>query len=169
VLREELRQAALRRRDRVEARPATLTEVERVLIRALAITDPEDEDARRVAAEAILNQAAWFQHLSTFAAMQALAGREARDPMEVLVDDAQRALVAEALLGETRTPGATEVHSAIQELQERTMESRLRDLRALISEAERRGDHAELAILTQQKLDLDRALRGLHRRDDDSV
>jgi DNA primase len=169
VLREELRQAALRRRDRVETRQAALTEVERVLIRALAITDPENEDARRVATEAIFNQAAWFQHLSTFAAMQALAAREARDPMEVLVDDAQRALVAEALLGETRTPGATEVQSAIQELQERTMESRLRDLRALISEAERRGDHAELAILTQQKLDLDRALRGLHRRVADSV
>jgi DNA primase len=101
--------------------------------------------------------------------MQALAGREARDPMEVLSDDAQRALVAEALLGETRTPGAAEVQSAIQELQERTMESRLRDLRALISEAERRGDYAELAVLTQQKLELDRALRGLHRRDGDSV
>jgi DNA primase len=162
VLREELRQAALKRRESVEARPATLNEVERVLIRALAITDPEDEDARRIAAEAIVDQAAWFQHLSTFAAMQLLAGREARDPMEGLSDDAQRALVAEALLGETRTPGAAEVQSAIQELQERTMESRLRDLRALISEAERRGDHAELAVLTQQKLELDRALRQLH-------
>lgn len=169
VLREELRQAALRRRDRVETRPATLTEVERVLIRALAITDPEDEDARRVAAEAILNQAAWFQHLATFAAMQALASREARDPMEVLVEDTQRALVAEALLGEIRTPGAAEVHSAVQELQERVIESRLRDLRALISEAERRGDHAELAILTQQKLELDRTLQQLRRKDRNSV
>ena len=36
VLREELRQAALKRRDRVEARPTALTEVERVLLRALA-------------------------------------------------------------------------------------------------------------------------------------
>ncbi len=40
VLREELRQAALRRRDHVEARAAALTEVERVLLRALAVTDP---------------------------------------------------------------------------------------------------------------------------------
>jgi len=32
-------------------------------------------------------------------------------------------------------------------------------LRAQISEAERRGDHVELALLTQQKLDLDRASR----------
>jgi len=35
---------------------------------------------------------------------------------------------------------------------------------ALITEAERRGDHAELALLTQQKLDLDRSLRQLHNR-----
>jgi DNA primase len=34
----------------------------------------------------------------------------------------------------------------------------------LISEAERRGDQAELASLTQQKLDLDRALRQLHNQ-----
>jgi len=36
-LREELRQAALRRRDHIEARGVALTEVERVLLRALAI------------------------------------------------------------------------------------------------------------------------------------
>src|SRR5580692_11185109 len=43
VLREELRQAALRRRDHVEVRATGLTEVERVLLRALAINDPENE------------------------------------------------------------------------------------------------------------------------------
>ena len=53
VLREELRQAALRRRDHVEVRATALTEVERVLLRALAITDPELQDARRIAAEAV--------------------------------------------------------------------------------------------------------------------
>ncbi len=35
-------------------------------------------------------------------------------------------------------------------------------MRAIIAEAERRGDYAELALLTQQKLELDRALRQLH-------
>ena len=67
VLREELRQAALRRRDRIEARATALTEVERVLLRALAIDDPENEDARRLAAEALAQQPAWFEHLGTFA------------------------------------------------------------------------------------------------------
>ena len=159
VLREELRQAALKRRDRVEARPATLTEVERVLLRALAITDPEGEAARRMASEAVAKQPEWFEHLGTFPAMQALAGRAAIDPMDVVEDPAQRALLAEALLGEIRMPEADEVESALQELEERAIESGLRNLRAQIAEAERRGDYAELAILTQQKLELDQALR----------
>ncbi len=164
VLREDLRQAALRRRDRVEARPAALTEVERVLLRALAITDPEGEAARRITSEALVKQPEWFEHLGAFPAMQALAVRAANDPMDVVEDAAQRALVAEALLGESRTPEADEVESALQELEERAAESRLRNLRAQIAEAERRGDHAELTVLTQQKLDLDRSLRQLQIR-----
>ena len=73
VLREELRQAALKRRDHVETRPTALTEVERVLLRALAITDPEGEQARQLAVEAVGEQPAWFEHLGAFPAMQALA------------------------------------------------------------------------------------------------
>jgi DNA primase len=169
VLREELRQAALKRRDRVEARPTTLTEVERVLLRALAITDPEGEQARRIVAEQVAQQPAWFEHLGAFQAMQALAVRAANDPMDVVENAAQRALLAEALLGESRPPEEDEVASALQEVQERAIESRVRNMRAQIAEAERRGDFAELAVLTQQKLELDRALRGLHRRNGKSV
>jgi DNA primase len=82
--------------------------------------------------------------------------------MDAVEDAAQRALLAEALLGESRPPEEDEVGSALQEVQERAIESRLRNLRAQIAEAERRGDYAELAVLTQQKLDLDRVLRQLH-------
>jgi DNA primase len=164
VLRQELRQAALKRRDRIETRPAALTEVERVLLRALAIADPENERARRLAAEALIAHPAWFEHLGTFSALQALAGRQANDPMDVVEDPAQRALLAETLLQEIDPPEENEVESAIQEIQERDLDRRQRDLRALIAEAERRGDFAELALLTQQKLDLDRALRQLHNQ-----
>jgi DNA primase len=164
VLREELRQAALKRRDRVETRRAALTEVERVLLRALAITDPEEEQARRIVAEQIAQQPAWFEHLGAFQAMQALATRGANDPMDVVEDAAQRALLAEALLGENRPPEEDEVASALQEVQERAIEIRLRDLRGQIAEAERHGDFAELAVLTQQKLELDRTLQQLRRR-----
>ena len=169
VLREELRQAALKRRDRVEVRATALTEVERVLLRALAITDPADEQARRLVVAALAQQPAWFEHLGAFAAMQALALRRANDPMEVVEDPAQRALLAEALLAETKPPEEGEVQSAIQEIQERAIENRQRDLRTLIAEAERRGDFAELALLTQQKLELDRALRQLHQTSVDPV
>ena len=164
VLREELRQAALKRRDHIEVRAATLTEVERVLLRALAITDPEDENARRLAAQALAEQPTWFEHLGAFKAMQALAARQARDPMDMVEDEAQRALLAEALLAETKPPTESEVHSAIQEIHERAIESRQRELRVLIAETERGGDYAELAVLTQQKLELDRALRQLHNQ-----
>ena len=83
--------------------------------------------------------------------------------MDVVENPAQRALLAEVLLAETKPPAESEVLSAIQELQERAIVNRLRDLRTLIAEAERRGDFTEVALLTQQKLDLDRALRHLHR------
>ena len=164
LLREQLRQAALKRSDRIEVRASALNEVERVLLRALAVTDPENEGARRLAAEALVNQTAWFEHLGTFVAMQALAVRQADDPMDSVEDPAQRALLAEVLLAETKPPEETEVMSAIQEIQERAIESRQRDLRAQIAEAERRGDFAEVALLTQQKLELDKALRRLHNR-----
>ncbi len=164
VLREELRQAALRRRDHIETRATVLTEVERVLLRALAIDDPEFGGARRLAIQALAEQPAWFEHLGAFLALQSLAGRQARDPMDVVEDEAQRAMLAETLLAEIKPPEETEVQSAIQEIHERAIESRQRDLRALIAEAERRGDFAELALLTQQKLELDRALRQLHNQ-----
>jgi DNA primase len=159
LMREELRQAALKRRDRIEVRTSALTEVERVLLRALAITDPGFEQSRRTAAEALAMQPDWFESLGVFPALQALAGRESRDPMEAVEDPAQRALLAEALLGETEPPLAETVQGAITGLRLRRLESDLRDLRVQIAEAERRGDFPELALLTQQKLELDRTLR----------
>jgi DNA primase len=161
VLREELRQAALKRRDHIEIKMSGLTEVERVMLRALAVTDPEHEEARRIAVEAIKSQPAIFEGLGAFPAMQALAERGARDPMEMISDAAQMALLAEALMGETAPPPAETVSGAIISRQKRLIENQLRELRAQIADAERRGDYAELAILTQKKLDLDRALRRL--------
>jgi DNA primase len=161
VLREELRQAALKRREHIEVRSTALTEVERVLLRALAITDPEHQESRRTAADALSGQAHWFEGLGAFAAMQSLAVRGSRDPMEVVEDHGQRALLAEALLGETEPPGQAVVAGAIVSLQQRQIEGQLRDVRARIAEAERRGDFAELALLTKSKLDLDKALRKL--------
>ena len=161
VLREELRQAALKRREHIEVRTTTLTEVERVLLRALAITDPEHEEARRTAVDAVARQPQWFESLRIAPSLQALAARGAADPMDVVQDAAQRALVAEALLAENEPPSPDTVVSTIVSLQQRGLEAGLRAVRAQIAEAERRGDFAELALLTQRKLELDRALRQL--------
>ena len=163
VMREELRQAALKRRDRVEARPTQLSEVERVLLRALAVTDVDFEAGRRLVAEAVTERGSYFEHLGAYAALQALAVRGARDPMEVVEDETQRALLADALLGEAKPPEENEVRSAIQEVEERALENRQRELRGQIAEAERRGDYAELAVLTQKKLEIDQALRRMRR------
>ena len=170
IFRAEFRQAALKRRDRVQLRPATLTEVERVLLRALAITDPDHGVARRLAVEAIAQQPEAFEHLGCFGALKALVARDARDPMEVVEDAAQMSLLAEAMMNETGPPSDAEVESAIQEVEERALEMRLREVRASIAEAERRGDYSDLAMLTQRKLELDKALRRLQcRRPGDPV
>ncbi len=161
VLREELRQAALKRRERIDVRTTTLTEVERVLLRALAITEPEHEEARRTAADAVLRQSQWFEGLGAAPSLVALAERGSRDPMDAVEDAAQKALLAEALLAENEPPSPDTVISTIVSLQRRKIEAELRELRSQIAEAERRGDFAELAVLTQRKLDLDRALRQL--------
>jgi DNA primase len=167
VLREELRQAALKRRDHVEVKTSPLTEVERVLLRALAIIDPEHEEARRLAAAAIQQQPAWFGQLTAFPALSALAGRQANDPMDVVEDEGQRALLAQALFGETKPPGEPEVAGALQHIHEEAIEHRRREVLRLIAEAERRGDMAEALRLTQEKLELDKALRDLHQKGQD--
>jgi DNA primase len=167
VLREEMRLAALRRRDHVEVRTSPLTEVERVLLRALAIVDPEHEEARRLAAAAIEQQPAWFEQLTAYSALRALVTRQANDPMSVVEDEGQRALLAQALLGETKPPGEAEVSGALQHIHEQAIEHRRREVIRLIGEAERKADMAETLKLTQEKLALDRALRDLHRRGED--
>jgi DNA primase len=137
--------------------------VERVLLRALAVTDVDFEAGRRLVAEAVTERGSYFEHLGAYAALQALAVRGSRDPMEVVEDETQRALLADALLGEAKPPEENEVRSAIQEVEERALENRQRELRGQIAEAERRGDYAELAVLTQKKLEIDQALRRMRR------
>jgi DNA primase len=165
ILADEMHRATLKRRDHIEVRTTALTGVEKVLLRALAITDPDFEGSRSMGADAILTQPSLFEQLGSFVALQALAHRGANDPIEVVKDPGQRALLAEALMSETRPPAERDVGSAIQEIQERALEGQLRDIRGRLDEASRRGDSGELAILWQQKLDLDRALRQLHNQD----
>jgi DNA primase len=159
VLREELRQAALTRKERVEVRPSTLTELERVLLRALAT----HESCWPIAAEAVTEHPEWFEHFPTFPAMAALAAHPAPDPMMAVDDPTQRALLAQVLLQEAGAPEESAVHGCLHGLQLSRLEAEQRSLRAQIGEAERGGDWAEVAVLSQRKLAVDREIRGLHQ------
>ena len=163
VLREELRQAALRRRDHVETRATALTRSSASCSGRWPSMTPKTRTPVGSPLRPLLSNLHGLSILAHFSRSRRWPSRQARDPMEVVEDQAQRALLAEALLAEVKPPDASEVRGAIQQIQEHAMETRQRELRALIAEAERRGDFAELALLTQQKLDLDRALQQLHR------
>ncbi len=127
VMREELRQAALRRRDRVEiARQPRSLKWSACCSARWPTLKPNPTYARHLVTEALKQEPGWFEHLAACPALHALAGREAKDPMEVVEDPAQKALLAEALLGETRPPDDREVESALQEVEERAIEGRLR-------------------------------------------
>jgi DNA primase len=163
VLREELRQAALRRRDHIEMRATALNEVERVLLRALAITDPENEGARRLAAEALAQQPTWFEHLGAFAALRALADRQATDPMDAVEDPAQRALLAETLLGETKPPTEELVCETLAWHEANIIERQLTRIRSEMAETERQGGWEEALKLNEKRSALERRLSQLKR------
>jgi DNA primase len=162
VLQDELRQAALKRQDhldaRVESRTPNVTEVERILLRALAT----NEACWHTASGPILEHPEWFEHLSAFQALLALAAQPAPDPMVAVKDPGQRALVAQVLLQENHPPDEAAVEGALHGLHMRRLENEQRALRAQIAEAERRGDFAEVAALSQRKLAVDREIRSLH-------
>jgi DNA primase len=163
VLREELRQAALKRRDhldaRAELRTSGITEVERVLLRVLASREPW----WAIAAEAVTSHPEWFEHLTSFPALAALATHPGSDPLTVVQEPTQRALLAQVLLQETASPGESDVQGALHGLQLNRLQQEQRQLRAAIGEAERRGDWAEVAVVSQRKLAVDREINRLNQ------
>ena len=162
VLREELRQAALTRRESVPMRSSGLTEVERTLLRALASPGP----CWQIAAQALTDHPEWFQPLASFAALQSLAATlgaaPAADPISTVEDPAQRALLAQALLHESEAPEPAAVEDALHGLALARLEHEQRELRTHLRAAELRGDWAEVATLSQRKMQIDRAIQQMH-------
>jgi DNA primase len=171
LLFEELRQAAAQRLASVRANSGTaVSETERVLLRALA--QPGGDAARILAANAITQHPAWIEGLLAADLLEALANAatEHGNALDLAPDEASRNLLAQVLLqsdGATESPDAEQpdlaaaVEDALAALERRALERRQRELRTLIAEADRRGDQAMLAQLTQERLQLDRTLRGL--------
>ena len=162
LMRQELKQAAAHRLASVPAqRKETLTETERILLRALVL--PESDPARAMAARGLAENSAWIADLATADLLDSLANAPVpSNPLDAASSDPARALLAEALdysPQPTDQPLLTQVEGALHKLEGRRLERRQRELRSQIAEADRRGDQAMLTQLIAEKLDVDRKLR----------
>ena len=168
ILRQELKQAAATRIESIHAHSAEpASEIERVLLRALVL--PEHDPARTLAADTLMQNPAWYDSLASAAVLESLAHAPAPDnPLEAAPDQQSRVLLARALehspteqtTAHSQPKSLTEqVEDALHTLAHRHLERRQREVRSLIAEADRRGDHEMLKKLTQEKLEIDRKLR----------
>jgi DNA primase len=164
LMRQELKQAAAQRLESVRAPQATaLSELERILLRALVL--PDADAARELAAAELGAHPEWYAGLPTAGLMETLANASAPDnPMDAATDGASRSLLAIALhepSDESRDALAVQVQHALTTLHRRSMERRQRELRASITAADRAGDQEALKTLMTEKVLVDRALREL--------
>jgi DNA primase len=167
TLRQELKQAAAQRVESIRSHaqdPAS--ETERVLLRALVL--PEHDPARTLAAEQLIQHPEWYDSLPAAALLESLSNAPAPpNPLDAAPDQPSRALLAHTLQ-HTEDPDTSssnaqsmteQVENALYTLEHRQLERRQRELRTLIAEADRRGDHDMLTKLTSEKLQIDRKLR----------
>jgi DNA primase len=158
LVREELRQAARKRRDQVNPSGIdSLNEAERVLLRAAAC--PPGSRVFLCVTQALHNQPQSFEGLSVTGMLASLRDRGSLEPLAALSDPAQRALLAQVLLRESGEVEMDQVEAALESLKYRHLEALQRRVRADIAEAERRGDLAQLAVFMAEKLKVDRQMR----------
>jgi DNA primase len=158
LVREELHQAARKRRDQVNASsPDSLNEAERVLLRAMAAA-PESRIFLRVC-QALHSQPQSFEGLAVITMLGLLRERGSLEPLAALPDPGQRALLAQTLIRESGEVEMEQVEAALESLKYRHLEALQRRVRADIAEAERRGDWAQLAVFMAEKLKVDRQMR----------
>jgi len=166
VLRQEFRAAATNRGKRtVEATAETqVVPAERILIRALSSTMPEETGLRDRALGA-LEVKRLHGGLATESVIDLLLENlrsEAPQPaMELALEESSRALLAKILLREEESLSEELLEGTLAALQHRAdLAQREREIKLAIQEAERRGDVKELLRLKQEKLELDRKLAG---------
>lgn len=159
VMREELKQAAAKRRDSIARNIPVLNECERVLLRAVAA--PSGNESRRIIAAEMGTRPEIFEELEIHLLLKRLLERGEADALETAADERERKTLAQALLTESEFASAEEVTAAMLPLQQAYLTRRQRAVRGSISEAERNGDWGLVASLTAEKLALDRQLREL--------
>jgi DNA primase len=175
VLRQELRHVAgARGTAKISAPNATaLTDSEPVLIRALAgsvglghegISSREGEDSefdpQRQACFALaserLHEGLAAETLIT-ALAQAVA--EGKDPMSLELADADRRMMAAALMDEHEPLTPESLHAALEALRRLRLKHRQRELNSLIADAERKQDSATVGQLRREKMSIDKLVR----------
>lgn len=159
LVREELKQAAAKRRDSLAHAVPTLSDVEKDLLRALAA--PTSDPACKAAMAGFDANEPHFEGLTVAPILKQLRHRGDAHPIEAIEDPAGRSLLAQSLNGEIEPVSAEQVAAALETLRRRHLERRRRELRAAVSEAERNGDTASIIRLTAEKLAVDRELREL--------
>jgi DNA primase len=158
LVREELRQAARKRRDDVSPRPGDgLVEAERVLLRAAA--SPGDSRVFLCLAEALASRLETFEDLRVTPVLMLLRDRGSLEPMAAISDPSQRTLLAQVLVQELGELELGQVEAALESLRYRRLEALQRRVRADIADAERRGDWAQVAVFMAEKVKVDRELR----------
>ncbi len=176
VLRQELRHAAVNRGTKtVQAAPqSAVTHAERILIRALATANEVNDAAGRSSREGVdepfepARQARFFLEdarlieglASEHLLLTLLAAEDRGDPMALAVSEPERRLLAAVLMDENEELTPELLEAAVNALRERRYTQRKEELNALIREAERKGDAAELMRLLREKTELDREERG---------
>ena len=158
LVREELRQAARKRKDGVSPRPGDgLVEAERVLLRAAA--SPASSRVFLCLAEALASRLETFEGLGVTPVLMLLCERGSLEPMAVVSDPRQRTLLAQVLVQEFGELELGEVEAALHSLKYRRLEALQRRVRADIADAERRGDWAQVAVFMAEKVKVDREMR----------
>ena len=175
VLRQELKHAATNRGTKSVQPPmaASVTDAERILIRALAATHdllPNEHVSARDGAEEefdpcrqarfALDQEPLHHGLGTESLINSLLLAEDVDLGSLNVNDHDRKTLAECLMTEDEQLTPELMEGAIAALRRRHLERRQRDIRARIADAERKNDTAALALLLKEKVEIDRALAG---------
>jgi DNA primase len=162
VLRQEFRSAATNRAAR-EVRATTELQIkpsEKVVIRAASAVSAEERPLRVVAFRALAEERL-HEGLSSESLLQQLleAGAEVDDPMSLPLSDADRSLLAAAVMKEDEPLSEELLRGALEDLRHRIqVYRREREIKRGIVEAEKKNDIATLVRLKQEKLELDRKL-----------
>ena len=164
LVRQELQHAATHRLESVRTTSAqALNETERILLRALVL--PAGNRVRERAASELLAHPEWMEGMTAGDLIEALATQVPTDnPLDAAPDDRSREMLARLLSEDAISDPAmlsVELGNALHTLERTRLERRKREVQAMISAAERRGDTDMVTKLQDEAVQINRALRTL--------